>query len=82
MTSENINSGFTYVNRNDIYIFRKEEFPKVILHELIHHDLNIHQDNFNDDNNLHKICENYPKKSSVNLQFKSIFYYICYCCLI
>ena len=50
MTSENINSGFTYVNRNDIYIFRKEEFPKVILHELIHHDLNIHQDNFNDDN--------------------------------
>ena len=50
MTSENINSGFTYLNRNDIYIFRKEEFPKVILHELIHHDLNIHQDNFNDDN--------------------------------
>lgn len=39
-------------------------------------------DDFNDDNNLHKICENYPKKSSVNLQFKSIFYYICYCCLI
>ena len=50
MTSENINSGFTYVNRNDIYIFRKEEFPKVVLHELIHHDLNIHQDEFNEKN--------------------------------
>jgi hypothetical protein len=50
MTSENINSGFTYVNRNDIYIFRKEEFPKVVLHELIHHDLNIHQDNFSERN--------------------------------
>jgi hypothetical protein len=50
MTSENINSGFTYVNRNDIYIFRKEEFPKVVLHELIHHDLNIHRDEFNEKN--------------------------------
>jgi len=38
------NSGFTYVNRNDIFIFRKEEFPKVIIHELIHHDTNIHSD--------------------------------------
>jgi hypothetical protein len=50
MTTENINSGFTYINRNDIYIFRKEEFPKVILHELIHHDLNIHQDLFKEKN--------------------------------
>lgn len=50
MTGANINSGFTYINRNDIYIFRKEEFPKVILHELIHHDLNIHQDRFNEKN--------------------------------
>lgn len=50
MTSENINSGFTYTNRNDIYIFRKEEFPKVVIHELIHHDLNIHRDEFNEKN--------------------------------
>lgn len=50
MTGANINSGFTYVNRNEIYIFRKEEFPKVILHELIHHDLNIHQDEFKKEN--------------------------------
>jgi len=50
MTGANVNSGFTYVNRNEIYIFRKEEFPKVILHELIHHDLNIHQDEFKKEN--------------------------------
>jgi hypothetical protein len=50
MTTENINSGFTYINRNEIYIFRKEEFPKVILHELIHHDLNIHQELFKEEN--------------------------------
>ena len=50
MTSENINSGFTYLNKNDIYIFRKEEFPKVVLHELIHHDVNIHRDEFNEKN--------------------------------
>ena len=34
---ENINGGFTSVNGNDIYVFREEEFPKVILHELLHH---------------------------------------------
>lgn len=50
MTPENVNSGFTYYNKNDIYIFRKEEFPKVILHELIHHDLKIHQDEFKKEN--------------------------------
>lgn len=34
---ENINGGFTSVTGNDIYVFREEEFPKVILHELLHH---------------------------------------------
>ncbi len=34
---ENINGGFTSVNGNDIYVFREEEFPKVILHEILHH---------------------------------------------
>jgi hypothetical protein len=52
MTSENINSGFTFIKRNDIFIFRKEEFPKVILHELIHHDLNIHQELFKKENEI------------------------------
>jgi hypothetical protein len=52
MTSENINSGFTYIKRNEIYIFRREEFPKVILHELIHHDHNIHHDEFKKENEI------------------------------
>jgi len=50
MTGKNINSGFTYIYRNEIFIFRKEEFPKVIIHELIHHNLNIHNDIFKDNN--------------------------------
>lgn len=33
----NINGGFTNINSNNIYILRKEEYGKVILHELIHH---------------------------------------------
>ena len=44
LSVKNVNSGFTYTNRNEIFIFRKEEFPKVIIHELIHHDINIHSD--------------------------------------
>jgi hypothetical protein len=44
LSVKNVNSGFTYINRNEIFIFRKEEFPKVIIHELIHHDINIHSD--------------------------------------
>jgi hypothetical protein len=38
----NCNSAFTYLNRCDIYILRYEEYPKVLMHELIHHIKNIH----------------------------------------
>lgn len=34
---ENINGGFTYKTGNDVFIFREEEFPKVMLHEALHH---------------------------------------------
>jgi len=46
VTPKHVNGGFTYVTNatNDaytsvanIYIYRREEFPKVMLHELIHH---------------------------------------------
>jgi hypothetical protein len=37
-----VNSGFTYLNKNNIYIVRKEEFPKVLLHEILHHNQYIH----------------------------------------
>lgn len=36
---EHINGGYTYPMGNQIYIFRWEEFPKVMLHETIHHSL-------------------------------------------
>lgn len=32
-----INGGYTYIKGNEIYVLRREEFPKVILHEVIHH---------------------------------------------
>jgi hypothetical protein len=38
----NINGGFTFVNSNNIYIVRKEDYEKVILHELLHHHRDIH----------------------------------------
>lgn len=37
----NINGGFTFINGNNIYVYRKEELPKVLLHETIHHLINI-----------------------------------------
>jgi len=37
ITARNVNSGFTYPNGNEIFIFRREEYPKVIIHELLHH---------------------------------------------
>jgi len=44
-----VNSGFTYLNQNNIYIVRKEEFPKVLLHEILHHNQYIHS-NFKQSN--------------------------------
>lgn len=35
--THHINGGFTYINKGLIFIFRKEEFPKVMLHETLHH---------------------------------------------
>lgn len=35
--SININGGFTYPNGNNIYIYRYDEYSKVVLHEFIHH---------------------------------------------
>lgn len=34
---KHINGGYTYVHGSDIYVLRREEFPKVVLHEVIHH---------------------------------------------
>jgi len=52
LSASNTNSGFTYTNGTEIFIFREEEFPKVILHELLHHQPLIHNNNFSDINKL------------------------------
>jgi hypothetical protein len=31
-----VNGGYTYLNGNTVYLFRKEEMPKVLLHEYLH----------------------------------------------
>lgn len=33
---KNVNSGFTIISSGDIYLYRKEEIVKVLIHELIH----------------------------------------------
>lgn len=48
LTVKNINSGFTYKSGNEIFIFREEEYPKVIIHEIIHHDKSIDNDKFSE----------------------------------
>jgi hypothetical protein len=42
---EHINGGFTYVSAApaEIYVLRREEFPKVVLHEILHHS-RVHSD--------------------------------------
>lgn len=59
MMAKNINGGFTFINSNNIYIIRKEDYEKVIIHELLHHNNNIHFDNWKDSNIkiLKKICK-------------------------
>ena len=32
-----INGGFTYLNQNKVFVIRKEEFNKVLIHEFLHH---------------------------------------------
>ena len=44
--SVNINGGFTNTSLNDIFILRKEEYTKVIIHEMLHHAKEIHNDNW------------------------------------
>jgi hypothetical protein len=47
---KNINGGFTFINKNNIYIIRKEDYNKVIIHELLHHNILIHKTDWLDKN--------------------------------
>jgi hypothetical protein len=58
----NINGGFTYINSNNVYIVRKEDYEKVILHELLHHHHDIHFEGWTNANikqikNMFRIAE-------------------------
>ena len=50
--SKHVNGGFTIPHGNDIYIFRKDEYSKVIIHEFIHH-INIINDSIFNLNQYH-----------------------------
>lgn len=50
LTSKNINSAYTYINNDNIFIIRKEEHEKVMVHEILHHVKNIQNDNWTNKN--------------------------------
>ena len=64
LTAKCINSGFTYPKGNDIFIFREEEFPKVIIHELLHHQKLI-------DNQIFDIENKYKLMNHFNINNKT-----------
>lgn len=37
VTEKHINGGYTYLNKDTIFIYRYEDFPKIMLHEVLHH---------------------------------------------
>ena len=47
---DHINGGFTTVNENKIFVFRNEEYAKVMIHEIVHHCKAIHSDIFHGHN--------------------------------
>jgi hypothetical protein len=62
----NINGGFTYINKNDIYIIRKEDYNKVILHELLHHNVLINQTQW-DASNIKRLKEHFNIRNDMLL---------------
>ena len=84
---KNINGGFTYINRNDIYIIRKEDYNKVIIHELLHHNILIHKQDWLESNikrlqehfNIHKSMLLIPNEAIIETYacvLNTIFYSI------
>lgn len=70
---KHINGGFTYINGNYIYIVRKKDSEKVILHELLHHNKLIQNDDWDQTNidiiknkmNIRKDCILYPNEAVI-----------------
>jgi len=79
---KNINSGYTDFYKNEIFIWREEEFEKVIFHELIHY-MNLDTRNvvFNDKNLIHNI-NNFKSYYEAFTDFWGIIYHLIYVSLI
>jgi len=84
LTSKHINSAYTYINSNDVYIVRKEEHEKVMIHEILHHVKSIQNDNWSQKNiadlkehfNISKDCQLIPNEGVIELWaliYNSIF---------
>jgi hypothetical protein len=54
----NVNGGYTYINRDNIYIIRKEDYGKVMLHELLHHNTTMHHQDW-DASNIRRLKEHF-----------------------
>ncbi len=73
INTHHINGGFTYINGNNIFIIRKEEYEKVLIHELLHHNTHIHYDYYKNENinklksvfNIAQHCNLYPNEAIV-----------------
>ena len=62
----NINGGYTYINKNNIYIIREEDYEKVIIHELLHHNTLIHNQDW-EAQNIKRLKEHFKIDKSMLL---------------
>jgi hypothetical protein len=73
MNTQNINGGFTYTHKHDIFIIRKEDYKKVIMHELLHHNKILHNDLWKYENiiklkhhfHIHPLCNLIPNEAVI-----------------
>lgn len=84
LESKHINSAYTYINKDDIFIIRKEEHEKVMIHEILHHVKIIQNDNWTNKNitdlkkhfNISNDCYLIPNEAVIELWaiiYNSIF---------
>jgi hypothetical protein len=62
----NINGGYTYINKNNIYIIREEDYGKVIIHELLHHNTTIHYQEW-EASNIRRLKEHFKIRKEMLL---------------
>jgi predicted acylesterase/phospholipase RssA len=75
INTEHINGGFTSLTNDlnrQIFISRKEEYSKVILHEIIHHFKDINNENW-DSGNILKLKKHFKISSTTNLNPNEAF---------